>query len=183
MLSFSNRLLSACLCAGVLSCSVGAAQAGAPAQGALTVRPISEQFSVAGQIQPEQLPELKARGYTSIVSFRPDKESADQPSAAQMEAAAKAAGLSFSYIPVSAGRPSDSQTSTLRNLIAGDSGKVLAYCRSGSRAARAWALAEASRPDGASSAHIITAVKAAGYSADDLGGEIDAHIAQRPPKL
>lgn len=179
MLSFSNRLLSASVSSLILMCFLSVAQAQSAAQSTVTVRQMSEQFAVTGQIRPDQLAELKERGYTSIVALRPDNEGGDQPSAAQIEAAAKALGLSFAYIPVSSATISGSQLSTLQEVLSADSGKVLAYCRSGNRAARAWGLAEASRPGGPSSEQILSVVKAAGYSAADLSAEIDTRISKR----
>jgi uncharacterized protein (TIGR01244 family) len=140
---------------------------------------ITEQFAISGQIQPDQLAELKARGFTTVIALRPDGEGADQPTAAQIEAAARAEGVSFAYIPVGSGPISESQVSALQSVIAGGTGKTLAFCRSGSRAARVWALAEASRPGGASAGEILAAVKAGGQSAENLKSEIDQRVGRR----
>ena len=56
---------------------------------------------------------------------------------------------------------------------------VLLYCRSGKRAARVWALAEASRKGGPLKADIVGAVLAAGQPVDDLLPQIEARIAAR----
>lgn len=141
---------------------------------------LTERVSVAGQITPDQLAQLRAQGYTSIVALRPDGEGPGQPSSAQLRAAAESSGMKFAYVPVVSGQPiPDATVSSLAQALDADSGKVLMYCRSGSRAARTWSLVEASRPDGADTQAILAAVKASGQSADDLRGEIAARVSAR----
>jgi uncharacterized protein (TIGR01244 family) len=132
------------------------------------INPLTERFSVAGQVSPDQLADLKARGYTTVISLRPDGEGPDQPSAAQMSDAARSHGMAFAYVPVSPGAIPASAVAALGQAVADNAGKVLLYCRSGSRAARTWSLFEASRTGGADANAILAAVKASGQSADDL---------------
>lgn len=144
---------------------------------------LTERFAVAGQITPDQVAELKARGYTTIIALRPDGEGPDQPSAMQVGAAARSHGVAFAYVPVAAGAPiPDSAVAALSEAIADKPGKVLLYCRSGSRAARTWGLVEASRPGGADANAIIDAVKASGQSAEDLREAIAKRVSLRGAK-
>jgi uncharacterized protein (TIGR01244 family) len=170
--SRARRLLGTAAVVGLLFASLPGFAAEAPA------RHITEQFAIAGQITPEQVAELKARGFTTIVAMRPDGEGADQPAAAQVEAAAKANGMSFVYIPIS-GPINDGQVSVLNETVA-KGGKVLGYCRSGNRVARVWSLMEASRPGGRTATEILGAVKAAGQSVDSLQADIAQRVARRP---
>lgn len=64
-------------------------------------------------------------------------------------------------------------------MIAGKPGKVAAYCRSGKRASRTYALALASMKDGPSQAQITQQIQAAGQNIDDLQQEIAKRIAAR----
>lgn len=66
-------------------------------------RPLTQDFAVAGQITPDQIAEIKAAGYRSVICNRPDDEQSGQPSVASVRAAAEAAGLAFRHIPVSGG--------------------------------------------------------------------------------
>ena len=66
----------------------------------LDVKRINDQVSVSPQISPDDLPTLKAAGFTTIINNRPDGESPDQPSSATMQAAAEKAGLTYHYIPL-----------------------------------------------------------------------------------
>ena len=156
--------------------------AGVQPSPAAKVSQLTERFAVAGQITPDQLADLKARGYTTIISLRPDGEGADQPSSEQMQAAARSNSMSFAYVPVTPGAIPDSAVDALNKATADTSGKVLMYCRSGSRAARTWGLVEASRPDGADAQAIMAAVKASGQSADDLREAISQRVSARSVK-
>jgi uncharacterized protein (TIGR01244 family) len=96
-----------------------------------------------------------------------------------MEAAARGKGLAFTYVPVPHGEIPEQAVARLRTVLDRESGHVLLYCRSGKRAARTWALAEASRPDGLSADEILFAVKGAGQDAGDLRSRIEASVNAR----
>ncbi len=108
------------------------------------IRKLDERVSVGGQIWPEQLAEIAASGVTTIVNNRPDDEEPGQPSAAEMAAAAQAAGLKYWHIPV-AGGFSPEQVAAMAEALGEADGPVLAFCRSGTRSTFLWALAEAQR--------------------------------------
>ncbi|TIU06465.1 MAG: TIGR01244 family phosphatase, partial [Mesorhizobium sp.] len=67
-------------------------------------RQISEDYSVSGQIQPEDVAAIKDAGFKSVICNRPDDEQPGQPSADSVKAAVEAAGLTFRYIPVISGQ-------------------------------------------------------------------------------
>lgn len=109
-------------------------------------RELDSTIMVSGQIGTSDLASLSEAGVTMIVNNRPDHEDSDQPTSAEIEAAARAHGLKYRHIPIWRGLgPSDIQD--MREAIdeAGD-GKLLAYCRTGNRSALASALAR--RADG-----------------------------------
>ena len=106
------------------------------------LRQLDEHTLVAGQLRPEQMPELKAAGVTMIVNNRPDGEEPGQPANAEMEAAARAVGLDYRFIPV-AGSFSQAQIDAMAEAIAAADGKLLAFCRSGTRSTYLWSLARA----------------------------------------
>lgn len=178
-LSLDRRTFSRAIFAGVALALASAAHAGvqAPAK----VSQLTERFAVAGQVSPEQLADLKARGYTTIISLRPDAEGPGQTGSTEMDAAARSNGMAFAYVPVAPGAAiPDTAVAALGKALQDNPGKVLLYCRSGSRAARTWGLVEASRPGGADAESILAAVKASGQSADDLRDAIDKRVAARP---
>lgn len=122
---------------------------------------------------------LPKDGYRTLIDLRPDGEGADQPPSSAMADAARAAGLTFAYYPTPKTEIPDSVVEGVAQTLATAPHPVIMYCRSGSRAARVWALAEASRSGGASAEAIAAAVRTAGQSADDLSAKIAARIAAR----
>ena len=166
--------------AGIALVLATAAHAGVQASLPVKVSTLTERFAVSGQVTPDQVADLKARGYTTIIALRPDAEGPDQPSAAHMDTVARSHGMVFAYVPVAPGPIPDSAVAALGNALDDNPGKVLLYCRSGSRAARTWSLVEASRRGGADTNAILAAVKASGQSADDLRDAIARRVSLRP---
>ena len=130
-------------------------------------RQVTDDFSVSPQIAPPDLTVAKAEGFALVINNRPDGESPDQPSSALMERHASAAGLAYLHIPVM-GRPTDDQARAVRDAAAGAEGRVLAFCRSGTRSITAWALGQAAAGD-RSRAQLIQLGADAGY---DLSGSL-----------
>ncbi|WP_282028603.1 bifunctional protein tyrosine phosphatase family protein/NAD(P)/FAD-dependent oxidoreductase [Paracoccus marcusii] len=129
-------------------------------------RTLSPQFAVSPQITPQDIPALKAQGYRAIIANRPDGEGADQPTFAEIEAAAHAAGMQARYIPISGGMVGDDDVEAFRSALRAVPGPVLAYCRSGTRSATLWSLAQA---DDMPLPQILAATSTAGY---DLSGVV-----------
>lgn len=105
------------------------------------VRQLDERTLVSGQIDPSDIAELARNGVTMIVNNRPDGEDPNQPLAAEIEAAAKNAGLAYRHIPIRRGiGPSDVEAMGEAIEDAKD-GKMLAFCRTGNRSTLVWAVA------------------------------------------
>lgn len=105
------------------------------------LRQLDERTMVSGQIAPDEVADLKQAGVTMIVNNRPDGEDPGQPLAADIEAAAKGAGIAYRFLPIRRG-PGPSEVEEMQQAMrqCGD-GKMLAFCRSGARSTFAWALA------------------------------------------
>ncbi len=131
----------------------------------MTLRRIDDAVSVAPQIAPEDVPGLAAAGFKAIVNNRPDGEDFAQPDGAAIAAAAQAAGLAYTAIPVTQAGFSAVQVEAMADALAAAGGPVLAYCRSGTRSCNLWALAEASR--GGDPAELTAKAAGAGY---DISG-------------
>jgi uncharacterized protein (TIGR01244 family) len=126
------------------------------------IRQLDDTTLVGGQIAPEDVADLKAQGVTMLVNNRPDNEDHDQPISADIEAAARAAGLEYRHIPIRYGiGPSDVEAMRDAMHATGD-GKMLAFCRAGNRSALAWAVARAE--DGAEPAELHRLAGEAGFS-------------------
>lgn len=138
----------------------------------LIVRKLDDDHWVAPQIRPEDVAQAAALGVKMIVNNRPDGEEPDQPEGAAIEAAARAAGLDYRHIPV-AGGIAHAQVAAMAEALASPDGRVLAFCRSGTRSTFLWALARASH--GADGEALIATAAAAGY---DLSG-LRPHLEKR----
>lgn len=135
---------------------------------------------VREQISVGDVARIKAGGYRTLIDLRPDGEAADQPTSAQIGAAAIADGLAFAYLPTPHGDIPPAIPDTLAKGLATAQRPVLLYCRSGKRAARVWALAEASRANGASVEEITAAVTGVSQPVADILPQITERIAARP---
>jgi uncharacterized protein (TIGR01244 family) len=129
-------------------------------------RKVTETFSVSPQISLDDISAAAAAGYALIINNRPDGEAPGQPTSAQMEAAARAAGLDYLYAPV-IGRPGPAQVEAVREAVAGASGKVLAYCRSGTRSICTWAIGQ---QDAVAHGDLLRLGAAAGYDLTSVLG-------------
>jgi uncharacterized protein (TIGR01244 family) len=99
-------------------------------------------LSVAPQLAPEALAEAAAAGFKSVINNRPDFEGGPtQPTSAAMEAAARAAGLEYAFLPVAGNFQSDAEIARFGELIAALPKPILAFCRSGTRSGRLWQAA------------------------------------------
>jgi len=123
-------------------------------------RKISETLTVSPQISADDVPEIRSAGFRAIICNRPDGEGMDQPTHEEIAAAASAAGIEMRYMPVATGVVGDEDAAAFAKALRELPGPVLAYCRSGTRSATLWSLAEAPhRP----MSEILAATQAAGY--------------------
>jgi uncharacterized protein (TIGR01244 family) len=129
------------------------------------IRKVTEDFAVAPQIAPEDMALAASQGFVLVINNRPDGEAPDQPSSADMEAAAKASGMAYVHIPVRGG-PTPDQVEAVAEAVADAKGPVLAFCRSGTRSIVTWSLGQAA--SGATPRdELVSLGAAAGY---DLSG-------------
>ncbi|MEC7299541.1 MAG: sulfur transferase domain-containing protein, partial [Pseudomonadota bacterium] len=66
----------------------------------MELRQVTPRYSVSPQITPEDMPAIKAAGFTRVICNRPDSENPAEWQAEAMSAAAAAAGLDFVNIPL-----------------------------------------------------------------------------------
>jgi uncharacterized protein (TIGR01244 family) len=109
----------------------------------MNIRPLTDSYAVSPQIEPEDVAAVKAAGYTTIICNRPDAEVPPDLQADAVEAAARAAGLTFVRNPVVGGALSMDNVTAQGAAIAASDGPVFAYCASGNRSSIVWALSQA----------------------------------------
>jgi uncharacterized protein (TIGR01244 family) len=128
------------------------------------IRRLDDKTLVSGQIAPHEVAGLAEQGVTVLVNNRPDGEEPGQPFAGDIEEAAAAAGIAYRFVPIIRGiGPADVEAMQQAMREAGD-GKLLAFCRSGTRSALTLALAQ--RDEGVPREEVERRVADAGF---DIG--------------
>lgn len=104
---------------------------------------INDSLTVSSQITPDEVPRLAEKGFKALINNRPDMEVGPDLSSDVMEEAARAAGLSYLYLPVFPGQFTADLIGEMARVLAETEGPVYAYCRSGTRSCTTWALSQA----------------------------------------
>ena len=141
-------------------------------------RRLSDQVLASPQITPADVAEAADRGVKLIVNNRPDGEEGGQPTGAEIEAAARAAGIAYRAIPVSGGGFAEPQVNAMIEALEGAGGPVLAYCRTGTRSTLLWSLAQAKL--GRDPEEIAADARSAGYDITPVRPMVDM-LAAAPP--
>lgn len=110
-------------------------------------RKLTDRVFVAPQINADAIAAAKDLGVTLVINNRPEDESADQTPGPFIEAAATEAGMDYIAIPVTHAGFAEWQVTAMAEALEKTDGKILAYCRSGTRSTLLWALARASKGD------------------------------------
>lgn len=128
------------------------------------LKKLGDDVAVCAFIPPARLAEL-APEFRTIINNRRDSEEPGQPSSAEFEAEARRLGLDYVHIPVVPGQATDEQVAEFGKSISRRKGLVLAFCRTGTRAATLWALSQAGKR---STDEILETTAAAGYDLSAL---------------
>ena len=141
----------------------------------MTPVPLDDRLSVAAQLGVADLARVAALGFRQVIGNRPDGEVIDQPDAASLAAEARRLGLAFVHLPVVASAIDDADVAAFAAALAGSAGPTLAFCRTGTRSATLWALAEAGRRPAEA---LLGAAARAGYDLAALRPRLDAAAAR-----
>ena len=110
----------------------------------VSIHPIAPDVCVAPQLDPAAMAEVARAGFRSVVNNRPDFEGGPgQPTSAAVEAAARAAGLEYRYVPVASAYQTPEQVAEFARVMEELPRPVLLFCRSGARSARLYQQAQA----------------------------------------
>ncbi len=99
----------------------------------MDIRQINDEYAVAGQITAEDLDQIKAMGFKSIVCNRPDEEEPGQPNFAEIAAKAQELGLEIKHVPVGRMGVDADAVSGMVDALDELPRPMLGYCRSGAR--------------------------------------------------
>lgn len=131
----------------------------------MDIRALTPAYAVSPQIAVEDLAQIKAAGFTTVIDNRPDGEIPPDLHSHNMRAAAEALGLVFHVNPVIGGALTPENVTLQSQIMADADGPVFAYCASGNRCSIVWALTEA----GKQSADDLIAIPAKfGYNLEHL---------------
>lgn len=140
---------------------------------------LTDRLSTSPQIRPDEVAEIAAMGFRSIICNRPDREEQGQPTADQVGAAARGAGLAFAHVPVVPGAITDEDGLAMKRALDELPGPVLAYCRSGARSRKLAEMAGALDPRGTDSGSYDIVIVGGGSA----GIATAASILKRNPKI
>ena len=130
------------------------------------IRQLDDKTLVSGQIAPHEVAGLAEQGVTVLVNNRADFEEPGQPRSREIEEAAAAAGIEYRFVPIQRGiGPADIECMQEAMRAAGD-GKLLAFCRSGTRSALTLALAH--REEGMSREEVEERLASAGFDSGPI---------------
>lgn len=142
-------------------------------------RQLTDTVLVSPQISVEDVAQAKEMGVRFILNNRPEGESPDQTPGDVIEVAAKAAGIGYAAVPVNhsgfAPWQLDGMDAALGEVESG--GKLLAYCRSGTRSTLLWALSRSRAGDDPDA--LSDTAAAAGYDLSPVRQIMDALAADK----
>lgn len=142
----------------------------------MDIRPLTDRYAVTPQLDPADMPEVAAQGYTTVIDNRPCAEVPPSHQQDAMRAAAEAAGLTFVVLPVTHATLSVALADQQKAALEAADGPVLAYCASGTRSTIVWAIGQAGQMD--TDAIVQTAAEQ-GYDLSGLRGQLAAIAEQR----
>ncbi len=142
-------------------------------------RQLTETVLVSPQISVEDVALAKDMGVSFILNNRPEGESPDQTPGNDVAAAAAAAGIGYAAVPVNHSGFAPWQLDGMDEALGkvSDGGKLLAYCRSGTRSTLLWALSRARA--GQEPNELSDIASAAGYDLSPVRQIMDALAAPK----
>ena len=92
-------------------------------------------ITTRGQVHVHEIADLAAQGCRMLINNRPDGEAPDQPLSSDLQAEAQRHGMGYVHIPVVPGQAKDADARAFAEALRQSDGPVVAFCRTGGRAA------------------------------------------------
>jgi uncharacterized protein (TIGR01244 family) len=137
----------------------------------MDIRALTPTYAVSPQIDPTDLPAIKAAGFTTVINNRPDGEIPHDLQNDQMSRTAQALGLTFVTNPLIPGNFTHDNIAVQAAALAESTGPVFAYCASGNRCSIIWAMVNAGQMP---TDDLIGIPARFGYRLDHLRPTLDA---------
>lgn len=131
----------------------------------MDLRKLSDSFSVSPQIEPDDIAQIAALGFRTLIDNRPDEEVDPAHSSAVMAQAAAAAGMEFHYLPYYPGEMTFDLVAAYEAVMQSAPQPVFGYCRSGTRSSHLWGMSQAGEKP---LEEIVERAAAAGYDHSSL---------------
>ncbi len=147
----------------------------------LEIVAITPEFAIGPQISAEDVEQLRAAGFKSVLNVRPDDEIGTYLISKDAEHLARASGLSYAFSPTEGHDIFEPEiTDQFEAALAELPKPIFAHCKTGTRAAILWALVAARHRE---IEDVITTLRAAGQELDFLEQELrdSAEAAQGSP--
>lgn len=137
----------------------------------MDIRPLTPDYAVSPQVNPEDFVAIAAAGYTTVINNRPCDEIPPSHHAEVMQGAALAAGLTYIALPLTHQMINKDGAAAQKAACDAASGPVFAYCASGTRCTIVWAIGQSGvmEPDA-----IISAAADQGYDISMMRGQLAA---------
>lgn len=103
---------------------------------------INDRLTVSAQPDTTAFAGFAERGFVAVINARPEGEEQGQPGNAAEAAAARAAGLGYTFLPVTNSTITDADIDAFQKTLKDAKGPVLAHCKSGTRALALHAIGE-----------------------------------------
>lgn len=136
----------------------------------MNLKPLTTDLSVTPQIQPAEIAELAARGFKSIIGNRPEGETTEQPAWSSLAAQAERHDLAARQIAVTVGQIGAADVERFAHVLRELPKPIAAFCRTGTRAAMLWALAN---PEGWTADERVQVAADQGFDLESLRGRLE----------
>lgn len=136
----------------------------------MDIRQITPDYAVSPQIKAQDIPDIKAAGFRSIMCNRPDGEEFGQPDFDAIAKAAQDVGLEVRCVPIVSGMVTPQAAQDFATALDQMPKPMLAYCRSGTRCTMLWSIVNHGEISGDD---IIKATRNAGYDMAGLVRQLD----------
>ena len=131
---------------------------------------LSDGLAVGREPSPQELEQLVAAGFKSVINSRLDNETGLAMRQAEAAQAAGKAGLGYRYVPVEGRNPLDKDVRDFATAVKELPGPVYAYCRSGGRSASLWAMMSVANMQ---TKDIVRTCAQAGFDVAGLSAKMD----------
>ncbi|SFC49850.1 sulfide:quinone oxidoreductase [Kushneria avicenniae] len=141
----------------------------------MNIKSLDNRLSVTAQPRLDELEQLAARGFRTILSNRPRGENEDQPDPDALKDKAESLSMVWHQIPVRPGEYSQADIEAFEHILNNAQGPIVGFCRSGKRVTDLWALSQAAcRPV----QELIEAAGAIGHDLEPLRERLEQQASQ-----